>query len=85
MHVYLIKLQRSSKDSLYSSESIYILLLQEEPDIEGLQLHLHGAHKADHENPEKHSQQVRETYRDCFINKHMIGKVVNINHLLELK
>ena len=46
--VYLIELQWSSKDSLYSSESIYIILLQEEPKMEELQLHLHGAHEPDH-------------------------------------
>ena len=51
MRVYLIELQWSSKDSLYSSESIYIILLQEEPEMEELQLHLHGAHEADCEKP----------------------------------
>ena len=28
----------------------YIILLQEEPEMEELQLHLHGAHEADCEN-----------------------------------
>ena len=51
MRDYLIELQWSSKDSLYSSESIYIISLQKEPEIEELQFHLHGAHEADCENP----------------------------------
>ena len=47
--------------------------------MEELQLHLHGAHEADSEkSPEKHSQQVRETHRNCFINQHVIGKVLYI-------
>ena len=38
-----------------------------------LQLHLHGAHEADHEKPaETFTQQVRETYHDCFIKEHVI-------------
>ena len=51
--------------------------------MEELQLHLHVAHKADCEKPgEKHSQQIRETYRDCFINEHVIGKVLYIQPLI---
>ena len=60
MRVYLIEVQWNAKDSLYSSESIYITLLQEEPEMEELQLHLHGVHEADCEKPDKHSQQVIE-------------------------
>ena len=49
--------------------------------MEELQLHLHSAHEADHEkSPKKHSQQVRETYRD--INEHMIGKVLYTQPLI---
>ena len=44
--------------------------------MEELQLHLHVAQEADCENPGEHSQQIRETYRDCFINEHVIGKVL---------
>ena len=36
-------------------------------------------------SPEKHSQQVRETYRDCFISKHVIGKVLYIQPLIRAK
>ena len=55
--------------------------LKEELEMEELQLHLHGAQEADREkNLEKHSQQVRETYRD--INKHMIGKVLYTQPLI---
>ena len=35
---------------------------------------------------EKHSQQVRETYLNCIINEHVIGKVLYaFNHLLGLE
>ena len=47
--------------------------------MEELQLHLHIAHEADCEKPR---QQVKETYRDCFINEHMIGKVLYIQPLI---
>ena len=33
-------------------------------------------------NPDKHSQQVRETNSDCFINKDVIGKVLYIQPLI---
>ena len=33
-------------------------------------------------SPEKHSQQVRETYRDCFISEYVIGKVLYIQPLI---
>ena len=47
--------------------------------MEELQLHLHVADEADCvKSPEKHSQQVRETYRDCFISEYVIGKVLYI-------
>ena len=54
----LFILLNSNKDSLYSNESIYIILLQEEAEMEDLQLHLHGAQEADCKIQEKHSQQV---------------------------
>ena len=47
-----------------------------------IHLHLHGAHKAD-KSPEKHSQQLRGTYRDCFINEDVIGKVPYIQPLIK--
>ena len=50
--------------------------------MKGLQLHLHVAHEADCEVLEKHSQQVRETYRDCFINEYVIGKLLYIQPLI---
>ena len=53
MRVYLIELQWSLKDSLYSSESIYIILLQEKPEIEKLQLHPYGAYEPDCGKPEE--------------------------------
>ena len=31
---------------------------------------------------ENHSQQVRETYRYCFINEHVVGKVLYIQPLI---
>ena len=50
--------------------------------MEELQLHLHGAHKADCKIPGEHSQQGRETYCDSFINEHVIGKVLYIQPLI---
>ena len=48
-----------------------------------LQYHLHGAHGADCKKPsDKNSQQVTETNHDCFINKHVIGKVLYIQPLI---
>ena len=32
-------------------------------------------------SPEKHSQQIREEYRDCFINEHVVAKVLYIQPL----
>ena len=63
--------------SLYSSESIYIILLQKKPEMEELQLHLHGAHKADCEKPVlafRKTNYICFINHVCFINKHMIGK-----------
>ena len=31
---------------------------------------------------EKHSQQIREAYRDCFINEHVVAKVLHIQPLI---
>ena len=55
--------------------------------MEQLQLYLHVAQETDCEKPgETFTQQVRETYRDCFINEHVIlGKYYTFNYLLELK
>ena len=50
--------------------------------MEELQLYVHVAHEADCEKPGKHSQQVIETYRDCFINEHVIGKILYIQPLI---
>ena len=47
----LLNSNKDQKDSLYSNEWIYLLLLQEELEMEELQLHLHGADKIDCENP----------------------------------
>ena len=33
-------------------------------------------------SPEKHSQQIREAYRDCFINEYVIAKVLHIESLI---
>ena len=48
--------------------------------MEELQLHLHGAHEADREKPGESFPEARltETYRNCFINEHVIEKVLNI-------
>ena len=40
-----------TKDSLYSSESININLLQEEPDMQELRLQIDGKHEADYKKP----------------------------------
>ena len=67
----------------YSTESIYIILLQEELKMEELQ-HIYMVQtKLTAKSPNKHSQQqVRETNRDCSINKHVIGKVLYIQPLI---
>ena len=45
----------------------YNNLLQEEPKMQELQLQLDGTHEGNCKSLEKHLQQVRETYRYCFI------------------
>ena len=53
MHVYPIHFQWPSKDSLCSSKSIHINLLQEEPEMQELQLNIDGTHEGDCKKPKE--------------------------------
>ena len=69
------------KDALYSSEPIYINLLQEKLEIQELQLNLDGAHEGDCNKPgetQKHLRQIRETHAVLFLTERVVGKLLCI-------
>ena len=53
MCVFILLNSNEDQKILYTqaNQFTYIILLQEEPEMEEIQPHLHGAHEADYETP----------------------------------
>ena len=85
--VFILFTSNEDQKILYiqANEFIYVSLLQEEPEIQEFELQLDCALEGDCKKPGEtliYSQQVREMLCSCFINEHMVKKVLYIQPLI---